>query len=81
MLSYEQVMKVLELGLHGSSVLFRSVDNIPEPMSIIMDRLWIVEAQNQFQAAEAILSGVGGFFYDPNNLLDAAIVEKMIIVL
>lgn len=53
---------------------------VPIEFEPIIVRTTVVTTDNAFEVAEWVLSGVGGFFADPNGLLDPAVVDKMIVV-
>lgn len=74
-------MRLLEAALFlGRAVLFVNLDDLPEPRQAFSDRLWTVNPSNLLDVCDWIVGGKGGLYHDPDRLLDAAMVDKMIVV-
>ncbi len=62
----------------GGCVLVRSLDGAPQD---VLDSLTVIDEENRFNVALGIYQGrARGFFHDPNNLWDAAVVDKLVVV-
>lgn len=77
----EQMIQLMHLALFcGQAVLILNFESVPEPISIIKDRTFVVTRDNLMEVLDRISTGIGGFYHDPDHLIDAAFVDKMIIV-
>lgn len=62
----------------GGCVLVRDLDGAPED---VLEGLVVIDEANRFNVALGIFQNrVRGFFHDPNDLWDAAVVDKLIVV-
>ncbi len=76
-MNHEQLLVLFKSAMRdGQAVLFST----PPADEAIVDRLWLVTRYNVPELAQMILEGKGGLYWDPDKLLDAAVMDKMIVV-
>ena len=81
MLTNEEASKVFELSAtRGFAVLILNPDRVPFPANIALEEASKFSRENVLHLVERIAAGMGGIYTDPDRILDAAIIDKMIVI-